>query len=50
MDAGSLSCTIGAAAALLLAAYFSMVEAAFENVSRSRIKSRDDSELSLIHI
>ena len=44
MDAGSLSCTIGAAAALLLAAYFSMVEAAFENVSRSRIKSRDDSE------
>ena len=44
MDAGSISCTIGAAAALLLGAYFTTVETAFENVSRSRIKSREDSE------
>ena len=44
MDAGSLTCTVAAAAALLLSAYFSMAEAAFENVSRSRIKSREDSE------
>lgn len=44
MDTGSMLCIAGAAAALLLAFYFSLAEAAFENVSRSRIKSMEDSE------
>ena len=44
MDAGSISCTVAAVITLLLAAYFSLVETAFENVSRSRIKAREDSE------
>ena len=44
MDTGSMLCIAGAAAVLLLAFYFSLAEAAFENVSRSRIKSMEDSE------
>lgn len=44
MDAGSTICAIAAAAALVLAGYFSLVEAAFENVSRARIKALEDSE------
>ena len=44
MDTGSILCIVGAAAALLLAAYFSLAETAFESVSRGRIKAREDSE------
>lgn len=44
MDAGSISCTIAALAMLLLAGYFTLVEAAFSNASRARIKALEDSE------
>ncbi len=44
MDAGSISCLAAAVAVLLLSAYFTLVEAAFANVSRARIKAREDSE------
>ena len=44
MGAGSISCTIAALAMLLLAGYFTLVEAAFSNASRARIKALEDSE------
>ena len=44
MDTGSTICIAAAALSLILAAYFSLTEAAFENVSRARIKGREDSE------
>ena len=39
MDTGSTLCIIAAVVMLLLAGYFSLAEAAFENVSRARLKA-----------
>ena len=44
MDTGSILCTAGALIALALAFYFTLVESAFANASRSRIKSSEDRE------
>ena len=42
MDTGSILCIAAAAVSLLLAAFFSLAETAFETVSRGRIKGRED--------
>ena len=44
MDTGSMLCIAFAVLSLALAFYFSLVEAAFEGVSRARIKSMEESE------